>query len=317
MPMETLPIIDFSPFLLPTSTPQERRDVAVELDQACRNAGFFYLKGHGVPRDLLDNIRQDAIDFFKTTSEEDKQRLALKSDDKARGYSKHVDAEKGSHEALDFYRPVAPTESRCGIGQGVNQWPAKPDTFRSAVETYVDRMERLGRAVIEALALALGVDVKLFVSRVDKAFWQLRTICYGGQTSPVSAKAGIGEHTDFGILTFLLADSTKGSLQVRSKTGEWMHADPIEGAFLCNLGDMLAEWTRGAYKSTAHRVIHLSNTPRVSIPFFFDPNWDAIIEPVVPSGDEETDGRYVGVRYRDRYIGAMEEALGDVEALAV
>ncbi|TKA43992.1 hypothetical protein B0A54_04756 [Friedmanniomyces endolithicus] len=300
--METLPIIDFAPFLLPTSTPQERRVVAVELDQACRNAGFFYLEGHGVPQDLLDNIRQHAIDFFKTASEEDKQCLALRSDDKARGYSKHVDAEKGSHEALDFYRPVEATDSPCGIGQGVNQWPAKPDTFRSAVESYVDRMERLGRAVIEALALALGVDAKFFVSRVDKAFWQLRMIYYGGQTSPVSANAGIGEHTDFGILTFLLTDSTKNSLQ---------------GVFLCNLGDMLAEWTRGAYKSTAHRVIHLSNTPRVSIPFFFDPNWDAFVEPVTSPGDGETDGRYVGVRYRDRYVGAMEEALGTVVALAV
>ncbi|KAK1085773.1 hypothetical protein LTR48_004230 [Friedmanniomyces endolithicus] len=178
-------------------------------------------------------------------------------------------------------------------------------------------MQGLGRAVIEALALALGVDAKLSVSRVDKAFWQLRMIYYDGHDSRFPAKAGIGEHTDFGILTFLLADSTKHSLQVRSKTGDWISADPIEGAFLCNLGDMLAEWTRGAYKSTAHRVVHNSDTPRVSIPFFFDPNWDAFVEPVTPPGDGETDGRYVGVRYRDRYVGAMEEALGTVVALAV
>jgi len=78
---------------------------------------------------------------------------------------------------------------------------------------------------------------------------------------------------------------------------------------------MLAEWTRGAYKSTAHRVVHVSDAPRISIPFFFDPNWDAFIEPVVPSRDGETEGRYVGVRYRDRFVGAMEEALGGVAAL--
>ncbi|TKA25037.1 hypothetical protein B0A54_17455 [Friedmanniomyces endolithicus] len=313
--MATLPVIDLAPFLSPTSTRRERREVALELDRACRNAGFFYLKGHGVPQELLDNVRQHAIDFFETTSEEDKKRLALKSDDKARGYSKHSDAEKGSHEALDFYRPVEATGSPCGVGQGVNQWPTQPEDFRSVVETYVERMENLGRAVIEALALALGVDAKLFVSRVDEAFWQLRMIYYDRQTSPVSAKTGIGEHTDFGILTFLLADSTKGSLQVRSKGNEWLSADPIEGAFLCNLGDMLAEWTRGAYKSTAHRVVHVSDAPRISIPFFFDPNWDAFIEPVVPSRDGETEGRYVGVRYRDRFVGAMEEALVGVAAL--
>ncbi|TKA80917.1 hypothetical protein B0A55_01659 [Friedmanniomyces simplex] len=313
--MAALPVIEFGPFLSPSSTAEQRRGVALELDQACRNTGFFYLKGHGVPQELLDGVRKNAIDFFRTASEDEKQRLALKPGDQARGYSKHVDPEKGSHEALDFYRPVAESSAPCTIGQGANQWPTKPEDFRPIAEAYVDRMEGLGKAVIEALALALGVDTSLLVSRIDKAFWQLRMICYGGQKSQVPAKAGIGEHTDFGILTFLLTDATKQSLQVRSKTGEWIYTDPMEGCFLCNLGDMLAEWTRGAYKSTAHRVIHTSSSPRVSIPFFFDPNWDAYIEPVLPSAEGETESQYVGVRYRDRYIGAIEQPLGEVAAL--
>ena len=81
-------------------------------------------------------------------------------------------------------------------------------------------METLGKSVIEALALALGIDTRLLVSRIDKAFWQLRMICYPGldEAGRGSVKAGIGEHTDFGILTFLLTDATTHSLQAVSYT---------------------------------------------------------------------------------------------------
>ncbi|KAK4902351.1 hypothetical protein LTR27_001255 [Elasticomyces elasticus] len=193
--MASFPVIDFAPFSSATSTLDDKRAVAFKLDEACRNSGFFYLKGHGVPQDMLDSIRSRAIDFFRTASDGDKQLLGLKPGDNARGYVKHTDPDKGSHEALDFYRPVEKSNESFAIGQGVNQWPSRPADFRSVVEAYTDQMESLGKAVIEALALALGVDSKLFLSRVEKPFWQLRMVCYPGQTSVVPAKTGIGEHT--------------------------------------------------------------------------------------------------------------------------
>jgi isopenicillin N synthase-like dioxygenase len=88
------------------------------------------------------------------------------------------------------------------------------------------------------------------------------------------------------------------------KTGERMWADPIEvrpnrapttqpshllsqnsGCYMCNIGGMLMEWTRVTYKSTLHRVCHNSESLHISVPFFFDPNWDALISPVLPSTD--------------------------------
>ncbi|KAK5703439.1 hypothetical protein LTR17_022123 [Elasticomyces elasticus] len=131
---------------------------------------------------MLDSIRSRAIDFFRTASDGEKQLLGLKLGDNARGYVKHSDPDKGSHEALDFYRPVEDCHEPFGIGQGINQWPTKPDDFRLVVEAYTDQMEDLGKAVIGALALALGVDTNLFLSRVDKPFWQLRMVCYRAMT---------------------------------------------------------------------------------------------------------------------------------------
>jgi isopenicillin N synthase-like dioxygenase len=89
---------------------------------------------------------------------------------------------------------------------------------------------------------------------------------------------GVGEHTDYGLLTILRQDDT-GGLQVKSRSG-WVDARPIPGIFTCNIGDMLDRLTHGIYRSTPHRVINTSKRNRLSFPFFFDPNFDAQIQPI-------------------------------------
>jgi isopenicillin N synthase-like dioxygenase len=68
-------------------------------------------------------------------------------------------------------------------------------------------------------------------------------------------------------------------LQVKVK-GEWIDAPPLENTFVCNLGDMLDRLTGGLYRSTPHRVSNVSGCDRLSFPFFFDPNFNARIEPL-------------------------------------
>jgi isopenicillin N synthase-like dioxygenase len=111
---------------------------------------------------------------------------------------------------------------------------------------------------MKAIAIGLGVDDDVFLSRVNKAFWNLRILGYEGRSLKSSSNAGIGQHTgqypiiplitarisnclDFGILTFLLTDSTKQSLQVLDKTGEWLWADPIEVSTIQNPQHFLPE----------------------------------------------------------------------------
>lgn len=85
----------------------------------------------------------------------------------------------------------------------------------------------------------------------------------------------------------------------------------MQGCYVCNIGDMLSEWTRNAYKSTLHRVCHNSDSLRISIPLFFDPNWDAFISPALPpaEGDESKDNGSRGIRYRDTFIRSVEKPL--------
>ena len=94
-----------------------------------------------------------------------------------------------------------------------------------------------------------------------------------------------GAHTDYGCVTLLLTDPTPGALQVQLKDGTWLPADPIPGAFVVNIGDMIERWTNGLWKSTMHRVIHRGDggengKGRVSVPFFFEPNFDAVVRPL-------------------------------------
>jgi isopenicillin N synthase-like dioxygenase len=89
---------------------------------------------------------------------------------------------------------------------------------------------------------------------------------------------GVGEHTDYGLLT-LLAQDDIGGLEVKTPRG-WTEAPPIRGALVCNIGDMLDRLTGGAYRSTPHRVMNASGRSRLSFPFFFDPGFDARIVPL-------------------------------------
>ncbi|KAF2653197.1 oxoglutarate 3-dioxygenase [Lophiostoma macrostomum CBS 122681] len=308
----TLPIIDFSPFLSASASEESRFNVAKELDSACREVGFFYLKGHGIPSELIASMLANARDFFETSTQDEKDAIAIKNisdgGDNARGWLRVDNPEKGSHEAVDFYRPVDKHDKSHTTGLGENKWPMTPANLRAVSETYIEQLEHLGREVMRAMALALGIDVSLFLDRVDKAFWNLRILGYEGRKSRSPAPAGIGEHTDFGILTFLLTDSTKNSLQVLSKSGDWIWVDPVDGCFVCNIGDMLAEWTRNAYKSTMHRVWHTSDSLRISIPFFFDPNWDAFIAPVLPDAKGGFNAEE-GIRYKDKFVQSVDYPL--------
>ena len=100
-----------------------------------------------------------------------------------------------------------------------------------------------------------------------------------------------------GCLTILNTDDTPGALQVKNKAGEWISADPIPGAFVINIGDMLNVWTNDLYTATLHRVIHTGNNYRVSIPFFFETSWDTVVAPIPGIGSDSK--HYSEVKYGD------------------
>jgi len=112
---------------------------------------------------------------------------------------------------------------------------------------------------------------------------------------------------DYGCVTLLLTDSTIGALEVQSKSGEWINADPIPGNFVVNIGDMIEQWTNGEWKSTLHRVVHKGSQYRVSVPFFFEPNFAAKVKPL-RTCVERTGGKplFEEIMYGDHLVGKIK-----------
>ncbi|KAF2098373.1 Clavaminate synthase-like protein [Rhizodiscina lignyota] len=323
--MATLPIIDIAPYLAPSSTPESRHDTAQLLHRACTDTGFFYLTGHGITSATTDRILDLARRFFLESSDAEKALIqrkdaGLDDGDGGRGYQKIGENVTGGrrdfHEAVDLYAPVQEEHGPpYKLLMGKNLWPQRPQELKPAFENYIKELKQVGTAVVKAMGDALGLlatqsdeGADVFVEATGNSFWVMRMIGYPGLPG-TNAQGDLngdveqfscGAHTDYGCVTLLLADQTPNSLQVQAKSGDWMSANPIPGAFIVNIGDMMERWTNGIWKSTNHRVIHRGENYRVSVPFFFEPNFDAVVRPLQKCV-RETGGeaKYTEVVYGD------------------
>ncbi|XP_058070202.1 2-oxoglutarate-dependent dioxygenase 33 isoform X2 [Magnolia sinica] len=192
------------------------------------------------------------------------------------------------HEAIDCYREVEPGIYGA-LGktlEGCNMWPDNPPNFKHLMEEYVSLLTDLSRKIMRGIALALGGSPNTFDGeRAGDSFWGMRIIGYPASTGTKRPEMqdngiGCGAHTDYGLLTLVNQDDDLAALQVRNLSGEWIWAVPVPGTFVCNIGDMLKVWSNGLYQPTLHRVINGSAKYRVSLPFFFEPNFNAIVEPL-------------------------------------
>jgi isopenicillin N synthase-like dioxygenase len=153
--------------------------------------------------------------------------------------------------------------------------------LRSAVLRYMALTVRAAHALIEGVALGLDLDPDYFAQHYTAdptILFRIFRYPASSEAERVTAPWGVGEHTDYGLLT-LLAQDKHGGLQVRTEDG-WIDAPPLPNTLICNIGDMLDRLTGGRYRSTPHRVLNTSGVDRLSFPLFFDPNLSAAVRPL-------------------------------------
>jgi isopenicillin N synthase-like dioxygenase len=275
-----LPIVDLS-----GATHDRGVDVIAEqIDAACRNTGFFYVVGHGVPTALQIRVEQLARAFF-AQPEAEKSAIAMRNGGRAwRGWFP-LDGELTSgvpdhKEGLYFGEEIPADDPRVRAGlplHGPNLFPRSPAGLRDAVLAYMAAVTDVGHVLLAGISRALGLDDRWFNRHLTASPTVLfRIFCYPPLTE--TGRWSVGEHTDYGLLTILGQDTTAG-LEVRSRDG-WVDAPPIADAFVVNLGDMLERMTAGRYRSTPHRVRNTGTSQRISLPLFLDPGWDANVVPV-------------------------------------
>ena len=282
-----LHLIDMAP-LFDANAKSARRQVAEAIEAACRTTGFFYVTGHCIPAQILQRLDSASRRFFALPTE-DKTEIAMAKGGVAwRGWfpvggeltSGQADLKEGLYLGLELPRD----DRRVAAGlpfHGANLWPRQVPELRDAVLGYMTATIAASRALMEGVALSLGLDDGYFEQYYTAEPTVLfRIFRYPATTEAESASErwGVGEHTDYGLLTLLLQDD-RGGLQVRSGEG-WIEAPPIPGTLICNIGDMLDRLTGGWYRSTPHRVKNVSGLDRLSFPLFFDPNLAAAIRPL-------------------------------------
>lgn len=284
MAVKQLPIIDLS---LAGQGAASRQQVAIQLDRACSEFGFFYLIGHEVSASEIDLLMRLSRQFFAQSPVE-KSRIHMNKGGRAwRGYfpvgdeltSGVPDRKEGIYfgselgESDDRVKRQLPLHGRNQFPEGLN--------LRSAVIEYIQAVTQLGQTVLELLARGLGLSESFFMDHYTRD----STVLFRIFNYPANAalendpdRWGVGAHTDYGLLTLLKQDHI-GGLQVRHGDG-WIEVPDIENSFVCNVGDMLERLTNGRYLSALHRARNASSQDRISMPLFLDPNFDAVLVPI-------------------------------------
>lgn len=281
-----IPVIDISP-LYQANSEQNKHTVAKAIDKACQNSGFFYVTGHPISAQRMQEIQDLSKQFFALPAKE-KQKISIKHSANHRGYgetaAEQLDPTKPGDwkETFDMGLNLPADHPLVGPQRplyGPNQYPVSISDFQETLEHHYWDMLALGKKILSALAIALNIDESFFDSKFNHPLSVLRFLHYpprqaletesGEQTPPVAA----GAHTDYGCITILWQDEL-GGLQVQDVNGNWVDAPPIEDTFVINIGNMMARWSNDRYKSTPHRVYSPSTAERYSIPFFVEPDFD-------------------------------------------
>lgn len=299
MTLLDVPVIDIAP--LRTGSVADKQAVAAAVDRACRDIGFLVISGHGVDPDLVERTRATARAFFDLPLA-DKQRVARPAPHITRGYiglhdeSLARSRDPGAYgsdlnESLMIGPVDAPPPAVAAAGGAhfaPNLWPAEPADLRAVWSDYYRAMGDLAATVMRLFALALQLPEHHFDDRIGHHISRLRVRNYPAQdTAPPAGQIRAGAHSDYGSLTLLATEDKPGGLQVCNAAGEWRDVPIVPGAYIVNIGDLMARWTNDRWVSTLHRVV---NPPadagaaarRLSLVFFHNPDFDARIESLVP-----------------------------------
>jgi len=277
-------VVDIGPLVEGTGA----KRVADDIGTACRECGFFYIVGHGVDEGLQARLETLSRQFFAQDLDT-KMAIRMERGGKAwRGYfpvgGELTSGKPDLKEGLYFGAELSPDHPMVQAGiplHGQNLFPDNLPEFRQVVLAYLEAMTRLGHTLMAGIALSLGLNESYFAERyTGDPLVLFRIFNYPPDAAKIGPDPqwGVGEHTDYGLLTILKQDEA-GGLEVKSRS-RWIAAPPIAGSFVCNIGDMLDRMTGGRYRSTPHRVHNVARRNRLSFPFFFDPNFAAEIKPI-------------------------------------
>jgi isopenicillin N synthase-like dioxygenase len=286
--MDLVPVVDISN---PGATS------LAELDQACCDHGFFLLSGHGLD-DVISRTFAAARQFFDCPVE---VKNSLRRDARnPLGYNER-ELTKRARDHKEVFDLVDPTQGRA---KHYNRWP-ELDGFRDAIAEHYDACSDLAARTTDLVLTALGLDGEVLERhRGDRTTSNMRLNHYtiGDPVPPGErdrladlADVALGHHTDLGLITLLIQDDV-GGLQAESAEHGWIDVEPRTGTIVVNLADCMQVLSNDRYRAAVHRVLPMTTSTRMSIPYFLNPPRDCVVEPIAELGG---DPRYRPFVFRD------------------
>ena len=277
--IDKIPVIDITK-LRDGSDP---KSVSSELHKASTGLGFIYIKGHGIPKEVIESLRSEGLAFFRNN---ENKKSEVKITEKHRGWLGYGGAKMKDNAKADLKESFLwGCQDKNGFSlenhplRGSNVWPKFQPALEQYAMSYFNHADKLARNLLRGFALGLKLDQEFFLKTCKNPLSRASLVYYPNQPSNLGKNQfGVSSHTDFGVLTVLCQDSV-GGLQVEDINGNWFHAPPIEDTIIVNVADLLSRWTGGEYKSTPHRVVNKSGKERLSIVLAFDPDPETIIDP--------------------------------------
>ena len=289
-----VPLVDLSGAFEPGWS----RETAVDaIRRACEDVGFLVITGHGVADEVVQRVDAASRRLFALPYDE-KMAWARQADN-LRGYVPLKSSALAlAHDEVTppdlcelytvsrFDDPEAAV--RAGFREGredffaPNVWPdpGRVPDFKEALNDCYAVLEDLAARLMRLMALALGLDEHWFDDKIAEHITGLAVLHYPAvEERPLAGQYRRGPHSDWGSLTILYHDGQPG-LQILSPEGDWEDVPAVAGSFVVNLGDLMAAWTNDRWVSTLHRVVVPEGVTggRISVAFFHQPAYDAVIE---------------------------------------
>ena len=293
--MSVFPVFDLAAF--EAAGEEKKREMGREVDLICRASGFLAVRNHGVADEVIDSVWSAAHAFFDLApAEKDRSRAPypgypygyLGPGTEALAKSKGVDSPPDLKESFNggplSVPPGLSDKEALAFCYAATIWPDQPQNFRPAWEAYYTAVTDLAARIMRVFAVALDLPEDYFQAFISQPISALRALNYPELDAPPPAgQLRAGAHTDYGSLTILLPQPGSKGLEIMTPEGAWREVPPVDGAFVINIGDLMARWTNDRWVSTLHRVVNVAPEEgglarRQSLAFFHQPDWFAEIE---------------------------------------
>jgi isopenicillin N synthase-like dioxygenase len=306
-----IPVVDLADFLSGDKT--RKQNFVQALGKAYEEVGFVAVKNHGIPDDLIADLYKYVQRFYAQPND---VKLSYEKKELAgqRGYTSFGREHAKGFDAPDlkeffqYGQEVKDGEKTEAYPDNVtvNEIPEFTPTLNAAYRNF----EKSGTALLQAIALYLGLDEHYFDQWVHNGNSILRAIHYPPIKGEPKSAIRAEQHEDINLITLLVGASADG-LQILTKQGEWVGVTSLPEQIVVNVGDMLQRLTNNKLRSTTHRVVNppreLWGTSRFSIPFFLHPKSDMDLTSLESTIDNEhpkayedvTAGEYLDERLRE------------------